>query len=779
MSRRISTAVMCASVGGLLLAMLTGGPSAPVSAGGATFTVNSNLDAPDSNPGDGSCDQGLFLCTLRAAIMEANALPGHDTINLSNATYTLTLAGASEDAGATGDLDITDDVTIEGLGSGSTIIDGGAIEHVFHVDPLNAGITAQISGVTVRNGNTTISGGGISVSGNGTLTMSNSTLTGNTSTTSHGGALQNQGTATLTNVTISDNTATSGFGGGIDNRGVATLTNVTISGNTAGGGGGGIHNFGGTLTLENSVVGPGNSANGGLGGGGGGIENNGGAVLVVNSTVAGNTSANNGGGIANNAGTLTVMGTAVKDNTATGGGGGVKNEGTAELINATVTGNSAPSGGGLDNRNSMTVTNVTVTDNSASSGGGIWAFDATVVNTIFANNNAGADCFITVALTSSHSLDSDGSCGLAGVGDLPNTDPLLGPLGNYGGATDVFPLRSHSPAIDAGDGASCPSTDQRGSVRPQDGDDDTLFACDMGAFELQPVCAADGTVSSPPGVPIPDNDPGGVSSTVGWPGLGEIADLNLCVAIPHTWVGDLIVTLTHVDTGTSVTVIDRPGKTNGGVGCSGDDVFVLLDDEAGPPVENECAAFPAISGNFAPNNPLAVFDGEEIDGDWRLTVSDNELDDTGFLDRWDLLPQLTVVTPVPTQTPIATGTPSPTATAAPSATATPTASPTATPPAGEIVIWGDDNCSGEADPVDSLLTLRYDAGLSANTGDCPELGSSVGVSVASTLLWGDIDCSGAINPIDALKVLRFDAGLSVSQNEGCPVLGASVILAVT
>jgi hypothetical protein len=102
-------------------------------------------------------------------------------------------------------------------------------------------------------------------------------------------------------------------------------------------------------------------------------------------------------------------------------------------------------------------------------------------------------------------------------------------------------------------------------------------------------------------------------------------------------------------------------------------------------------------------------------------------------------------------------------------------------PEGTQTTWGNANCSGEnhgdpADPVDSLLTLRADAGLGANTGDCPELNTEVDVLNASLHLWGDVDCSGALNPVDSLKILRFDAGLSVAQEEDCPIMGAAVTL---
>src|SRR5262249_56535400 len=72
----------------------------------ATFTVNSFLDTLDAKPGDGQAFDAAGRTTLRAAIMEANALPGADQINLPTGNFTLTLAGAGEDLGATGDLDV-------------------------------------------------------------------------------------------------------------------------------------------------------------------------------------------------------------------------------------------------------------------------------------------------------------------------------------------------------------------------------------------------------------------------------------------------------------------------------------------------------------------------------------------------------------------------------------------------------------------------------------------------------------------------------------------------
>ena len=185
---RLSLAIVLA----LLVALAAVG-ARPASAVG--FTVTKTADTAD-----GTCDAD---CSLREAIIAANAnLAITDTITLpANVnSYTLSIGGTGEDAAAQGDLDITDNLVITGAGASSTIIDGGAIEHVFHVDPAGTGVTASISGVTIQNGSTTISGGGIYVAGDGTLILTDSILTGNTTSTSHGGAMQNGGNATDHNV---------------------------------------------------------------------------------------------------------------------------------------------------------------------------------------------------------------------------------------------------------------------------------------------------------------------------------------------------------------------------------------------------------------------------------------------------------------------------------------------------------------------------------------------------------------------------------------------------
>ena len=98
-------------------------------------------------------------------------------------------------------------------------------------------------------------------------------------------------------------------------------------------------------------------------------------------------------------------------------------------------------------------------------------------------------------------------------------------------------------------------------------------------------------------------------------------------------------------------------------------------------------------------------------------------------------------------------------------------------PVEAVRIWGDNNCADGPNPVDGLLALRFDAGLSTNTGDCPEMGDEVDVTGASLHPWGDVDCNGAVDPVDGLKLLRYDAGLEVAQEPECPEVGAEVLIA--
>jgi len=350
--------------------------------------------------------------SLRQAILDANASPGPDTINLPAGTYTLSIAGTGEDAAATGDLDITDNLTITGADQATTVIDGGGIDRVFHI---HSG-SVDISGVTIQNGDPGLAedGGGI-YNNSGTLTLTGSTVRDNVA--SRGGGILNFGSSaslTLTGTIVSGNNA-GGPGGGICNlSGSSSLTESTVTENSVDGAGGGIANQGGLLTVTSTIV-TGNSASQGGGidisggtttltdstvntnnssGLGGGIANFWGTLSVSNSTVSGNIATTSAGGIANSFGaTLTLTNSIVTGNTADTVAGGIENIGTLTVTNSTVSANTANGdGGGIRNVGTLTLTSSTVNDNVTSSGdgGGIWMTGSSplMTNNTFLGNTA-------------------------------------------------------------------------------------------------------------------------------------------------------------------------------------------------------------------------------------------------------------------------------------------------------------------------------------------------------------------------------------------------------
>ncbi len=147
-----------------------------------------------------------------------------------------------------------------------------------------------------------------------------------------------------------------------------------------------------------------------------------------------------------------------------------------------------------------------------------------------------------------------------------------------------------------------------------------------------------GVQCSSPGLAIPDDDAGGVTDTLTVAATGSLLDLNVSIDATHSFVGDLVFTLVHQDTGTSVTLLDRPGSPPG-AGCSGDDLDVTLDDEAALTVESQCVTPgpTAIDGIFTPTGVLAGLDSEDLAGDWDLTVTDLAAGDTGTLVEWCLI----------------------------------------------------------------------------------------------------------------------------------------------
>lgn len=97
------------------------------------FVVNSPVDAVDANPADDRCATAGGVCTLRAAIQQANAIPGMNEIVLGSGVHTLSIAGTGDSTGATGDLDVIPPAVIRGLGVGATTVNGAGLDRVFEV----------------------------------------------------------------------------------------------------------------------------------------------------------------------------------------------------------------------------------------------------------------------------------------------------------------------------------------------------------------------------------------------------------------------------------------------------------------------------------------------------------------------------------------------------------------------------------------------------------------------------------------------------------------------
>src|SRR4249919_2361418 len=124
---------------------------APTAAVASTYTVTTVLDGVDATPGNDACATSGGACTLRAAVQEANAHAGPDAITLpaSVPPYTLTLSGTGEDAAATGDLDVTGALVVNGGGAAATIVDGNLADRVFDVR-TGGGSSLTLNGITVQ-----------------------------------------------------------------------------------------------------------------------------------------------------------------------------------------------------------------------------------------------------------------------------------------------------------------------------------------------------------------------------------------------------------------------------------------------------------------------------------------------------------------------------------------------------------------------------------------------------------------------------------------------------
>lgn len=428
-----------------------------------SIVVNDNGDATDVNPGNAVCETaaGNGVCTLRAAVTEANALAGNDTITFAPSVTSISVNGQ---------IPISSNMAVIGDGpSLLTVRNVAALSTTSRVFNIT-NFAVQISGMTISDGNVTGNGGGIN--NIGTLTITNCVFTNNRANGAGGigGAIRSTNTLVLVNSVVSGNASVASTSGGISFAGTnLTITNTTVSGNTAFGNGGGM-NLSATTALS-----------------------------ISNTTVSGNTAGAASGGVFLNRGTIinsTISGNSANGAAATDGGGGIRIQAgtaTVTLASSTVTANTAPNttagarSGIWHETGTLTITSSLVAANVTQD----IQRDGTGVITNGGFNLIGENTSVTTE------FPNGAPNGTNYVGtDAAPLDPMIGPLASNGGPTQTHALQAGSIAIDKGNAPGLPY-DQRTYIRPVDqpgipnnvGGDGS----DIGAYEF--MSAAGLTVS--------------------------------------------------------------------------------------------------------------------------------------------------------------------------------------------------------------------------------------------------------------------------------------------
>lgn len=418
----------------------------------ATYTVNYLADLADTKPGDGICagNGNPNYCTLRAAVQTANAHVGADTIVVPGGTYVLSLHGSGEDAAATGDLDITDSVTIQAQTAGIIpTIDGDGADRIFDIGSTNSSIKVTLFGLRLTHGVAGPAG---------------------TAWGEQGGAIR--------------------AGGHVSHYLTDLNVNYCIIDNNVADEGGGIYaqTFG-AMSMQY-------------------------VLLTANQSkqLSATSEAGNGSAAHLDADNITLSHIAVVTNLPDpqdpGTGSALLTLGrqTLRISDSTIAANAAIGVDVFAAGGSAYLDNVSVLDNHTGMyvyGSGSTSTALTIRNSIFAGNTrgGGSDCSLrqgSGGLTidaSDPNIDSDGSCHLdTSSGGMPNTSMAalrLAPLGYYGLAPSRPPMPG-SVAIDRGssvpvtgesDDPSCGASDQNGNARPFDGDSDGNAVCDIGAIE--------------------------------------------------------------------------------------------------------------------------------------------------------------------------------------------------------------------------------------------------------------------------------------------------------
>ncbi len=459
-------------------------PAMPLAPNAILTVTNANDDGPGSlRQAIANADDGAVInFDTDYSIYLSSTLEITKQLTVDGGVYTVTVSGDTANDGTHNVraffITSTAVVTLSHLNivSGSAAEGGG----IYNASNLT------LDHVTVMSNTASNNGGGIYNAGS--LYAQDSLVHYNAASNS-GCGLYNVGTAEFLSTPIEHNYEAMPIGGGIYNSGSLRIISSTVAYNS-GMAYGNIWNNGGTLFLVRSTV-----SNGSSTAGGNAIANyNGGWAFLADSQII-----NNPGAIETMGSTVVITNSVIMSNSTSYYGGGINAvNSTVVITNSTVSGNVANSGrgGGLSiDSSTVELDNVTIANNTAAyysggaSGGGLYIASGTVnaKNTIIAgNHDTGSDvhhpdCSGVLTSQGYNLIGDTTGCTISGTltGVITNTAPLLGDLQDNGGATWTMALLPGSPAIDTGDDATCPPTDQRGVARPQG------LHCDMGAYEYQ------------------------------------------------------------------------------------------------------------------------------------------------------------------------------------------------------------------------------------------------------------------------------------------------------
>ncbi len=352
-------------------------------AGAAVFTVDDTVT--DGAPG-----------SLRDAVQQANAAAGEDTIVLQPGKYMLNL----------GQLEIQQDLSLEGGGANKTTINGDGNDRVLMVtNAINPNIKVNIKGVTITGGQAPeieyqgACGGGIYNSGR--LIIRESRIVENIAALkSHalGGGIYNEGELTIIKSAISKNKTSDAelqWGAGIYSKGNLTIRRSIINENATMQGhyihGGGICSNG-QIKITGSIISANEAKAFGTADGGGILNWSSDAELIIKDCHISHNTAEAievvfGGGIASS-GPLTVERSHIVGNTVTGGieyagGGGISagNDMTisfSKVTNNSINGEWEASGGGIRSSSNLTVFFCQINGNTAN--GYYWAYGGGIYN---------------------------------------------------------------------------------------------------------------------------------------------------------------------------------------------------------------------------------------------------------------------------------------------------------------------------------------------------------------------------------------------------------------